>query len=46
MCDLGLMTGEGVTGGLDCPDCGQADCDTLFLRLRGAHRSLIHAPAC
>lgn len=32
MCDLGLMTGEGATGGLDGPGCGRADCDTLFLR--------------
>lgn len=26
MCELGEL-GERVTGGLDCPDCGTADCD-------------------
>lgn len=25
VCGIGLMTGERVTGELDCPDCGRAD---------------------
>lgn len=38
MCELGLMTGERATGGLDGPDCSRADCESkCVLRVRLKH---------
>lgn len=33
VCEIGLMAGERGTGVTDHPDFGQADCDTLTLKL-------------